>query len=98
MTKQELLAIVETIKEFKDMLWEQTITVYTDHKNLMQDARGLTSDRVYLWRSLLEEYGHTIVYIKGIHNTVVNAISQLGYDKRDEFCSVLVLPQLHTTA
>eukprot|EP00804_Cyclotella_cryptica_P023129 CCRYP_000344-RA/>CCRYP_000344-RA protein AED:0.49 eAED:0.49 QI:0/-1/0/1/-1/0/1/0/35 len=27
------------------MLWGQQITVYTDHKNLMQDALGLTSDR-----------------------------------------------------
>ncbi len=44
MTKQELLAKVETLKEFKGMRWVQTITVYTDHKNLMQDALGLTSD------------------------------------------------------
>eukprot|EP00804_Cyclotella_cryptica_P004324 CCRYP_013504-RA/>CCRYP_013504-RA protein AED:0.46 eAED:0.47 QI:0/0/0/1/0/0/3/0/132 len=74
-TKQELLAIVETLKEFKGMLWGQQITVYTDHKNLMQDALGMTSDRVYHWRLLLEEYGPTIVYIKGIHNTVGDAIS-----------------------
>eukprot|EP00804_Cyclotella_cryptica_P013263 CCRYP_007025-RA/>CCRYP_007025-RA protein AED:0.37 eAED:0.69 QI:0/0/0/1/0.33/0.5/4/0/454 len=78
-TKQELLAIVETLKEFKGMLWGQQITVYTDHKNLMQDALGLTSDRVYRWRLLLEEYGPTIVYIKGIHNTVADAISRLDY-------------------
>eukprot|EP00804_Cyclotella_cryptica_P004378 CCRYP_006796-RA/>CCRYP_006796-RA protein AED:0.34 eAED:0.38 QI:0/0/0/1/0/0/3/0/249 len=75
MTEQELLVIVETLKEFKGMLWGQQITVYTDHKNLMQDALGLTSDRVYRWRLLLEEYGPTIVYIKGIHNTVADAIS-----------------------
>ena len=51
----------------------QTITVYTDHKNLMQNALGLTSDRVYHWRLLLEEYNPTIKYIKRIHNTVVDA-------------------------
>ena len=55
MTKQELLAIVETLKEFKGMLWGQTLMGYTDYKNLMQDALGLTSDRVYHWRLLLED-------------------------------------------
>ncbi len=45
----------------------------------MQDALGPTSDQVYHWRLLLEEYGPTIVYIKGIHNTVADAISQLDY-------------------
>ena len=57
-TKIELLVIVETLKEFKGMLlWGQTINVYTDHKNLMQDALGLTSNGVYRWWLLLEEFG-----------------------------------------
>jgi hypothetical protein len=34
-TKIELLAIVETLKEFKGMLWGQQLIVYTDHQNLM---------------------------------------------------------------
>jgi hypothetical protein len=33
-TKKELLAIVETLKEFNRMLWGQRINVYTNHKNL----------------------------------------------------------------
>jgi hypothetical protein len=33
-TEIELLAIVETLKKFKGMLWGQCIKVYTDHKNL----------------------------------------------------------------
>ncbi len=34
-TKIEPLAIVETLKEFKEMLWGQQIKVFNDHTNLM---------------------------------------------------------------
>ncbi len=81
-TEIELLTIVETLKDFKGMLWGQDIKVYTDHKNLTRDALGLTSDRVYCWRLLLVEYAPEIVYIKGIHNTVLVAILQLEYDPK----------------
>ena len=79
-TELELLSIVECLKEFKGMLWGQRIKVYTDHKNLVQDALGLLSNRVYRWRLLLEEFGPNIVYIKGIDNTVADAISCLDYN------------------
>jgi hypothetical protein len=35
--KIELLAIVETLKEFKGMLWGQNINVFTDHADIMRD-------------------------------------------------------------
>ena len=79
-TELELLSIVECLKEFKGMLWGQRLKVYTDHKNLVRDALGLTCDRVYRWRLLLEEYGPEIVYIKGEDNVVADAISRLEYD------------------
>jgi hypothetical protein len=79
-TKIEPLAIVETLKEFKGILWGQSIKVYTDHKNLIRDALGMTSDRVYQWRLLLKEYGPESVYIKGIHNTIADTISWLEHD------------------
>ena len=83
------------------MLWGQQILVYTDHKNLMQDALGLTSDRVYRWRLIIEEYGPEIIYIKGELNTVADAISRLdftpkaknenlGSEKLDDFHKTLV--------
>jgi hypothetical protein len=83
-TEIELLAIVELLKEFKGMLWGQKMKVYTDHKNLMQKALGYTSDRVYRWRLLLEEFGPNIVWIKGAHNTVADAISRLDYAPIEE--------------
>ncbi len=81
-TETELLAIVETLKEFKGMLWGQDIKVYTDHKNLTSDALGLTSDRVYHWQLLLEEYAPVILYLKEIHNTVADTVLWLDYDPK----------------
>jgi hypothetical protein len=46
-TEIELLAIVETLKKFKGMLWGQNKKVYTNHAIIMSDALGLTNDRVY---------------------------------------------------
>ncbi len=82
-TEIGLLAIVETLKEFKGMLWGQRIKVFTDHKNLTWDALGLPSDQVYWWRLVLKEYGPEIVYIKGIHNTIADAISLLEHISPD---------------
>jgi hypothetical protein len=81
-TEIELLAIVETLKEFKGMLWGQVIKVFTHHKNLTTDSLGLTSHRVYRWRLLLEEYVPKIMYINGIHNKVAGAILRLDYNPK----------------
>jgi len=45
---------------------------------------------VYRWRLLLGEYGPTIVYIKGIHNTVADAISRLDYGPVQEDKSTMM--------
>ena len=79
-TELKLLSIVECLKEFKGMLWGQQIKVHTNHKNLVQDVLGLSSDCIFCWRLLLEECSSDIVYIKGVDNTVVDAISHLEYN------------------
>jgi hypothetical protein len=45
--KYSITEIVQTLKQFKGMLWGQNIKVSTDHANLMRDTLGLTSDQVY---------------------------------------------------
>ncbi len=54
------------------MLRGQPRKVYNDQKNLMRDALGSTSDQIYQWKLLLEEYGPESVYIEGIHNTIAD--------------------------
>jgi hypothetical protein len=74
-TERELLSIVETLKEFRNILLGQRIVVYTDHKNLT--CKNFNTERVMRWRLLLEEYGPELRYIKGEHNVVADALLRL---------------------
>ena len=66
---------MENIKEFRTILLERRITVYTDHNNLTFD--NFTTERVIWWRLMLEEYPPGIKYIKGPDNDVADALSRL---------------------
>ena len=77
-TERELLAIVETLKEFRNILLGQRITVYTDHKNLT--FKNFNTERVMRWRLILEEYGPELRYIKGENNIVADALSRLDLE------------------
>ncbi len=74
-TEQELLSIVETLKEFRTILLGQQITIYTDHKNLTY--KTLTSNRVLRWRLYIEEYNPELIHLPGEKNIVANALSRL---------------------
>jgi hypothetical protein len=72
-TELELLAIVETLQEYRTILLGQIVKIYTDHKNLT--FANFNTDCVCHWRLIVEEYGPEIVYLPGVHNIVANFLS-----------------------
>jgi transposase InsO family protein len=74
-TERELLSIVETLKEFRNILLGQQILIHTDHLNLTY--KTFNTERVMRWRLLIEEFNPTFQYIKGDHNIVADALSRL---------------------
>ena len=78
-TERELLAIVETLKEYRNILLGHEIRVYTDHKNLTY--KNFNTDRVMRWRLVIEEYGPELIYLKGERNIVADALSRLGFER-----------------
>jgi len=79
--EQELLSIVETLKEFRNILLGQRVIIHTDHKNIVYG--NLSNDRIARWRLLLEEYGPEYVHVSGKDNIVADALSRM--EKEDEF-------------
>jgi RNase H-like domain found in reverse transcriptase len=74
-TERELLSIVETLKEFCNILLRQKIVVYTDHKNLT--CKTFNTERVMCWRLMLKEYSPELCYNKGECHVVADALSRL---------------------
>ena len=85
-TERELLSIVETLKEFRNILLGHEIIVYTDHKNLVY--KHFNTERVMRWRLVIEEFGPELRYIKGTHNVVADALSRLDMMTDDEFTAM----------
>jgi RNase H-like domain found in reverse transcriptase len=71
--EQELLSIVKTVKQYRNILLGYDIKVFTDHKKLLYSKQS--SDRLMRWQLLLEEYKIKWQHIKGEQNINADALS-----------------------
>ena len=94
-TERELLAIVETLKEFRTILLGQQLKIYTDHKNLT--FSNFNTERVMRWRMVLEEYSPELIYIKGPDNVVADALSCLDLLPEPETTELFNLQEILRT-
>ena len=74
-TEKELLAIVLTLKEYRQMLIGAKLNVYTDHKNLT--FRTMSMQRILRWRLYLENFDINLQYIEGNKNVLADCFSRL---------------------
>ena len=65
---------METLKQFITILPGQILRIYTDNKNLA--CENFNTDRILIWRLILEKYGQDIEYIKGDKNTASDSLSR----------------------
>jgi hypothetical protein len=68
-----LLAIVETLKEYRNIFLGQQIKVFTDHKNLMHV--NFNTQQVIHWHMVIEDFAPDLVYIPYTTNVVADAIN-----------------------
>ena len=80
-TEKELLSIVETLKEFQNILLGYEIEIFTDHKNLTFESTENASQRAQHWRGLILEFDVTLKFIAGSANHVADAISRLPMEE-----------------
>ena len=85
-TAKELLSIVATLKEFRNILLGNQITVYTDHKKLTYTF--FNPERVMHWHLILEEFGPELNYIKVENNVVADALSRLEKSDNQEIINI----------
>jgi hypothetical protein len=83
-TEKDLLSIFATLKEFRNILLGQQITVFADHKNLT--CKNFNTEGIMRWRPVLEQFGPDALSCLEIDNDqdVFNISKWFGCNKDDD--------------
>eukprot|EP00957_Ditylum_brightwellii_P210747 15365347-Ditylum_brightwellii.AAC.1 len=84
-TEREFLAIVEILKEFKNIPLGKKIRVYTNHKNIMY--KNFNTARFIQWHMILEDHMPKLIYIPGDTNSVADMLSCLDNNNGSKLLS-----------
>jgi len=87
--EKELLSIVETLVEYRTILYGNKILIFTDHRNLTFNR--LSSQRALRWRLLAEEFNITFIFRQGASNLAADAISCLPLRHTEEPLAIKTL-------
>jgi hypothetical protein len=80
--EQELLAIVESLKQFRHLLIGFQFRIFTNHKGLEWiSTQSKLSPRQVCWLEALSEFDFKIIYVPGEDNILVDALSQIYSNK-----------------
>ena len=83
MTECELLAALETIKQYRHLLWGRKFTLVTDHSalrwlhTLKETQEGGPASRITRWIMRLQEYDFEVEHKPGRHHQDADAVSRL---------------------
>ncbi len=76
-THMEMLAVVWSLRHFRDNIYGYDITVCTDHSAVTQLFKGKNlSVRLASWFLIIDEFKSTIKYLLGRANHVADALSR----------------------
>ena len=83
--EKEAYAIVSILKKYASLIGLQPVIILTDHKSLenwtteVLDAPGGPTGRKARWHILLSKFKLSVVYIKGVDNSLADCMSRWAY-------------------